>query len=60
MGQFYKYGANKTCTSLRCTGQCPVPTLAHPTNMPLSRKRSAPQLKFTGVSDEPSANGHLR
>jgi hypothetical protein len=38
LGHFYKYGANQTCTSLRCTGQCPVPSLARPTNRQLSRK----------------------
>jgi hypothetical protein len=29
---------------------CPVPRLARPTNRPLSRKRSAPRLKVTGLS----------
>jgi hypothetical protein len=43
-------GRIKTCTSLRCTGQCLVPRLAYPTNRLLSRKLSALRLKFTGLS----------
>jgi hypothetical protein len=43
-----------------CTRQCPVPRLARPTNRLLSSKLSAPRLKFTRLSSEPMANGHLR
>jgi hypothetical protein len=50
MGHFYKYGATQTCISLRRTGKCPVPKLAHPTNIPFSGKRNDPRLKFTGLS----------
>jgi hypothetical protein len=36
-----------------------MPRLAHPTNRPLSGKLSASQVKFTGLSGEPMANGRL-
>jgi hypothetical protein len=42
MGHYSKYKASQTCTSLRCTGQCPVPRLARPTNRLLSRKIQCP------------------
>jgi hypothetical protein len=42
MGHYSKYKASQTCTSLRCTGQCPVPRLARPTNRLLSRKNQCP------------------
>jgi hypothetical protein len=50
LGQFYKYGAKHICTSLRRTGQCPVPRLACPANWPLSGKHRAPRLKITKLS----------
>jgi hypothetical protein len=37
-----------------------VPRLVHPMNRPLSQKLSAPQLKFIGLSGEPTTNDHLR
>jgi hypothetical protein len=43
-------GANQDCASLSYTGQCPVSRLKRPTNWPLSRKSSAPRLKFIGLS----------
>jgi hypothetical protein len=38
---------------------CPVPRLARPVNRPLSEKTQRSWLKFTGLSGEPRANGHL-
>ena len=54
--------SNQTCTSLWCTGHCPVLWLVRPANMPLSRKFSAPRLYSSdcpvciGLFDEPAAH----
>ena len=60
LGQFYKFGAKRIYTSLWRTGQCHVPRLACPANWPLSGILSAPRLKITGLSGEPTSNDHLR
>jgi hypothetical protein len=54
--------SNQTCTSLWCTGHCPVLRLVRPANMPLSRKFSAPRLYSSdcpvciGLFGEPAAH----
>jgi hypothetical protein len=47
--------SSQTCTSLWCTGQCPVPRLAQRRTRCSRESPRAPQLKFTGLSDEPTA-----
>jgi hypothetical protein len=54
---------SQTCTSLECTGQCLVLRLALATNSSFENSPRALRLKFTGLSDEPTAptaNGRQR
>jgi hypothetical protein len=59
MGQIRPAPAYDALDCPVCTGQYPVPRLERPTNRPLSRKLRAPWLKFTRLSGESAANGHL-
>jgi hypothetical protein len=66
MGQFYKYGANQTCTSLWCTrlsgAQAGVPNeqAALGKTQHSSAKNRRTVWCVTGLSGEPTTNGHLR
>jgi hypothetical protein len=46
---------NKSCTSLRCTGQCPVPRLAQWWTRCSRESPRTPWPKFTRLSGEPTA-----
>jgi hypothetical protein len=46
---------SQTSTSLWCTGQCPVPSLARRRTRRSREKAKAPRLKITGLSGAPTA-----
>jgi hypothetical protein len=48
--------SSQTCTSLWCTGHCPVPRQAHRQTRCSRESPRTPQLKFTGLFGEPIAS----